>query len=660
MNYYLSNPEQEAKEYSSRYKYLYAFVGISLFIICCRLWHLQIIRGSLLREFSEKNRIKETRITAPRGVILDRNGEVLVDNLPGFVAVISPQYALRLEKTAETVGRILDIPKNKIIRKVKRSRQRNGPFYPVKVKENLSREEVFRLKLIRLDHPGLEIKESVLRSYPLKSNGAQLFGYVNEVSKKQLPRLNKKLKGKERLRQGDIIGQSGLEKHMDKTIRGFDGVSFLEVDARGRERSKSSSNFNKVLGNIARRQAAQPGNNIQLTIDKEIQEAAYEAFNLKDRIGGVIAARPNGEIIAWVSSPSFDPNEFSTGISHKLWQSLINNPFRPMKNKVIQDHASPGSTFKPFVALAALQEGLITPETTYYCKGRMKFGRRPYHCASRHGHGKLNLQEAIERSCNIYFYKLGIALGIDRIAKYAKIFGFGKKTGIGLIGEVPGLLPSSSWKKEHKGEEWQPGENLSHAIGQGFLLSTPLQMAMAYSAIASHGKIYKPFLVKRVIDFNGQVIDEKQPKFLRDISEKGEGDIHIEKRHFDAVIKGLWAASNGAHGTSRASKIPGLQYAGKTGTEQLFSMTADQLYGSCEEMPVKMRNNAWYVAFAPHENPVITVSVLAEHGCHGSSGAAPVARDVIKAYIKKYHPNLIQLPKRRKKIVKKSTEGTTT
>lgn len=657
MNTYLSNPELEAKEYLPRYKWLYGAIGVAFFVVFCRLWYLQIIQGAILREFSEKNRIKETSIAAPRGVILDRNGEVLVDNLPGFVATITPQYAKNLEETADSVGRILNIPPAQIVRSVSRSKYQNGPFFPVKVKDNLSREEVFRLKLIRLNHPGLEVTETVVRNYPLESNGAQLFGYVGEISKRQLPLLNeRRKKGQERFEQGDIIGKSGLEQTYDDRLRGQDGVSFLEVDARGRELSRGNANVAQVLGAIARFRPADPGHNIQLTIDKEVQEAAFKAFNETGRIGSLVAVTPEGEVVAWLNSPSYNPNTFATGISNEIWQQLVNDPFRPMINKVIQDHHSPGSTFKPLVALAGLQEKVITPQTTHFCPGYFQYGRKRYHCGAKQGHGKVNVFQAIERSCNIFFYKLAISLGIDRMAKYGKAFGIGSRTGIDLLNEVPGLMPTTEWKKQNRGEEWQPGENLSNGIGQGFILTTPLQMALAYSAIGTNGKLYHPFVVKKVIDHKGQLIEEFSPSIVRDLSSE-KNETFVSQDNFEAVKEGMRMVVNGPQGTARGSQLRDVQISGKTGTGQLFSFAADQVYANCDEKPIGQRHHGWFVGYAPHDRPVITVAVLAEHSCSGSRGAAPVVRDIINAYLKKYHPDLFKKKNPKTLVLKDENEA---
>jgi penicillin-binding protein 2 len=352
----------------------------------------------------------------------------------------------------------------------------------------------------------------------------------------------------------------------------------------------------------------------------------------------------NGEVLAWASAPSYDPNEFSRGIAAKLWSDLASDPFQILRNKVIQTHTPPGSTFKAIVALAALQEKVVNPSTTYYCRGFLKFGRRNYHCHLKQGHGDVNVYQALEQSCDVYFYRVGIALGIDKIAKYASALGIGRRTLVNLIGEVPGLMPTSEWKKKARGEEWQPGENLSNAIGQGFVLTSPLQVAVAFGAIGTDGKIFRPLVAKKVLDTDDKVVKEYSHELLRDLSDPAtEG--HISPENFEIVKKGLKLVVNGEKGTARRTNIPGVEIAGKTGTVQLFSLSADQVFAKCENRPLKQRHHGWFVGYAPADKPLIVVSVLAEHACSGSGGAAPIARDVFLAYFQKYHPEMLKADK---------------
>jgi len=608
---YLANPE-ETKEYGSRFRLMYFAIAAVMAIFGFRLWVLQIIQGNELRNFSEQNRIKENFIPAPRGMIFDRNNSILVDNKPGLVVTLTPQYVVDYEKTAQAVGETVNINATSIVNRLKISRRRNGHFFPVRIKENVTMDEVARLERLRMDYPGLDIDMGIRRSYHLNESGAQLFGYVGEISEEELRRINAKREREDYLKQGELIGKAGLEHMYDRELRGQRGLQFVQVDARGRE---AESKENDLLKDMPRFLDADPGVNLVLNIDKDVQAATYKAFVEENkRLGAVVAMNPNnGEVLSWISSPAYNPNEFSHGISPRVWAELANDPFQILRNKVIQTHTPPGSTFKAIVALAALQEKVITPKTSYFCRGFLKFGRRNYHCHSRGGHGDVNVYQALEKSCDIYFYRLGMALGIDRIAKYADALGFGHRTGIKLAGEVPGLMPTEAWKKKAIGEEWQPGENLSNAIGQGFVLSNPLQLAVAYGAIGTDGKVYKPFVVKKVVNNNGEVLKEYQPELVKDLSQPQEDGTHIDLENFEIVKKGLKLVANGDSGTARWYKIPGVEMAGKTGTVQLFSLSADQVYSKCENRPIRQRHHGWYVAYAPADKPEIVVSVLAEH-----------------------------------------------
>lgn len=642
MSDHLSTPEDEVKQFTSRYRLFYGFILLSGFIFFSRLWYLQIFKGEKFRYYSEKNLLKESEIYAPRGKIFDREGRILVDNLPGFEATITPQYALHLEDTAKEVSKVVHLPEQRIVQMVKTGAVKNGKFLPVRIKENLSRDEVARLERLQLDHPGLNINMFIKRTYPLHENAAQLVGYVREISKAELPKLNKNKPKGDRFRQGDIIGKRGLEFKYDDTLRGKDGLKFKQVDAFGRETTINTEGIFKAFLNT---QEAISGKNLVLTIDKDLQEAAYHSFMDKDRIGAAVALdAKNGEVLAWVNSPSYDPNNFTTRISPKLWKKLSNDPFKPMLNKVIQTHHPPGSTFKAVVALAALEEGIITQNTTHTCLGKIVMGRRPFHCHIKHGHGAVNVVTALERSCNIFFYKVANQLGIDKIAKYAHALGIGLKTGVDLTGEKKGLMPTSDWKKQRFGEVWQPGENYTNGIGQGYIVTTPLQLAVSFSSIANKGPAFRPHLVKKVLDHNENVLEEKVPEVLlnpnQDIQENGKP--LISKKNYAIVQKGLFDVANGERGTAKWWKIPNVPFAGKTGTAQFFSMNSDQVYSKCEEKPIQQRHHGWFVGYAPANDPKIVVSVFAEHGCHGSTGAVPIARDIMKAYIEKYYPELLK------------------
>lgn len=638
MSEFISNPE-EVKEFLPKYRFFYLALFITFVTFVSRLWYLQVLEGSTLRSFSEKNRIKQNKVNAPRGLVFDRNGKILVENQQGYDAILSPQYIQKLEEVAAVVAPILGMEPDKLVQKVLKSKKQNGPFVPVVVKDNLSREEVFRLKRIRLETQGLEIKESVVRFYPLRNNSSQLFGYVGEISKKQIPNYNKKFSDLGlTFEQGDIVGQNGLEENLESDLRGESGIEFLQVDAFGREARTQTPN---IYGEKIKDQDSVPGKNVILTLDRDIQDVAYKVFSEQQRTGGVVAMKSNGEVIAWVSTPAFDPNDFSRGITPQLWGTLINDPDKPLRNKVIQDHYSPGSTFKAFMAMAALQEKTISDTTVVNCPGTIMFGRRPYHDNYKPGFGNITVYDAIERSSNVFFYKLGIQLGIDKMYNYISLLGLGAPTGIELKRETSGTMPSAEWKKKNIGEEWQPGENLSTAIGQGFVQVTPLQMAVAYNAIGTEGQVVKPFIIKKVVDTDGKVIQENFPKVVRDLSQVQANGIKIDNKTFKIVKEALRRVIQGDRGTARALRVPGIEIAGKTGTTQVMGFAANDIYTKCENRPRHQRHHGWFVGFAPADKPEIVVAALAEHSCHGASGAGPVVKEIFKTYFEKYHPEMM-------------------
>ncbi len=637
MSQFIHNPE-EVREYDGRHRLFYLMIAGTFVVFFIRLWYLQIYSGTQLREISENNRIKQTKILSPRGLMLDRDGKVLVENLPGFEAILQPQYLEDLDALVKAIAPILGMEQDKLFQKIQKTRKQNGPFAYIRVKENLSREEVFRLKRIRLDYPGLEIRESIVRSYPLKENGGQLFGYLGEISKRQLPLLNDLYKGKLRFDQGDLIGKSGLEEAIEKDIRGTDGLSFVQVDAHGRETVSTAS---YLYGDTIKDLEPIHGNNAVLTIDRDLQKAAFDSMTSLNRIGAVLAMQPDGEILAWVNMPSFNPNEFTGEQKGAIWNKLVNDPFKPFRNKVIQDHAAPGSSFKPMMALAALQEKVVTPTTVVASPAVFFFGKRPYHDSIRQGHGNITIYDALEQSSNVFFYKMGIALGVDKVYSYVSNFGLGQKTGIQIPREAAGILPSSTWKKQIMGEEWQPGENLSLGIGQGFVAVTAIQMAVAYNAIATEGKVVRPFVVKKIIDQDGKVQRENEGQVVRDLTQEQSNGIHIDVANFKVVKEAMRRVANGPSGTARYWKIPGVEIAGKTGTAQTIGFAADQVFATCESRPIQQRPHGWFIGWAPWDKPEIIVSVLAEHACHGGPGAAPIVRDIIKAYFQKHHPEVL-------------------
>ena len=619
----LARTEEELQEMNSRRKFILWFLISAGLILAGRLWHLQIIHGEKLRKYSSANILKKIKIPAPRGLIFDRHNSILVDNRPGLELTATPQYITDFHSTAKHISSIVQINPKHIIEKIKTSEKKYGPFRPVIIKKHLSLQQAARLELLKWDHPGIKIQETIIRHYPLKKNGAHLFGYLGEISKKQIFEFNKKYKGRVYFQQGDMIGKSGLESAWEYELRGKNGFSFVGVDVRNRIADVWSFKPEKPLS----------GKHLVLTIDKALQKEAYRSLIKKRRgrrrTGAVVVMKSNGEILASVSHPAYDSNAFSAGLSPKDWMTLVNDPQKPLRNKVIQDHYSPGSVLKPIVALAALQEKTITKDTLIDSPGRFLFGRRVYHDFRQTDHGLLNVVSAIERSANVFFYKIGRTLGIDIMAKYARLFHLGQKTHIKLGGETAGLIPNSAWKEKHLGEIWQAGEDLSHAIGQGFILTTPLQIAVAYNAIASKGKVMRPFVVKKIINPRNNQVESFYPYLIRDIKE------FISEKNFKIIQQAMEMAVYGSQGTARYWQTKTVRSAGKTGTTQVMSFSKKQLYEKCQNKPIKQRHHGWFAAFAPLEKPEITVSVLTEHSCSGGAGSAPIARDIIEYYFKR-------------------------
>ncbi len=613
------------KNYKKRAEFIGNVVLICFAIIVARLWFLQIYKGDILRKFSLENRLRKEIVKAPRGIVFSRNNQQLIHNTPRFDAVVTPQYLINKKETLRKLSQILKVSYKRVLKIIQKNSSQ-ARYLPITIKKNLSRQEVAIIETENAKLPGVAVSSVISRDYNYKEIGAHLLGYISEINKRQLP----KLKGQQKFdyKLGDFIGQAGLEEQEDINLRGKDGYHFVEVDAKGRIRSHMPSD--DVFHGI-KNQPPIPGSNIRLTIDKDLQLSAYEA--LKGKVGGAVAVDVNtGEILAMVSRPSFDPSQFSRGISNEYWSSLVENDKNPLRDRTIQEHYAPGSTFKTITSIAALEEGIVDESTNVICKGSFRLGRRDFHCWKKYGHGKVDIYKALRESCDVYFYKVATKMDIDILAKYAKVYGLGKKLGINLPRETRGLIPTKSWKKKNVKEEWQLGETLSCVIGQSFVLSTPLQLAMTYSAIANGGNLHKPFIIKEVFSNDGEVIKRNVPKVIRKVK--------IKPKTLNIIKKGLYQVVNQRKGTAWWYRGRGLQMAGKTGTSQVVRIGSDKIYSKCEDYDYKLRHHGVFVSFAPIKNPKIAVSVIVEHGCHGSSAAAPVAKAVTTTFMEKYYPEL--------------------
>lgn len=611
--------------YESRFRYLYIAVLVFFVLVLFRLWFLQLYKGTELYLYAEKNRMWEEKELAPRGMIFDRNGELLVDNKLSFDIVIRPQFLKDQKETITKIAGLLNIPEEDIRLRLLRSKKL-PMYYPIPIALDVDRDKVALVEANKLFIPGIDVLVTNKRTYLFGEAAAHLIGYIGEVNK---PEMNKLARGYEshgrHLEMGDYIGKFGLEKVWDLDLRGVDGAKYMVVDANGRMRGQEE--IEEIFGEIPTTES-EPGNNLQLTIDADLQNIAYKYFADNNRKGAVVAidAR-NGDVLVMFSYPGFDPTVMSKGVTPEILKEIKSNPFRPFYNKNIQDHYSPGSAFKPLVALAALEEGMATPETITQCLGRLWFGNRYFHCHKKEGHGNIDLHDGIVKSCDVVFYKLGIKLGVDRVYKYATMLGLGQRTGIDLPEENRGLMPSTWWKLKRVGYKWMPGEDLSMAIGQGYDLVTPLQLVNMYAGMAS-GNVYRPHVVKHVKDVDGNILWTSRPEVLH--------KVNLKPSTKDFMMKALWGVVNEQGGTAWWYRLPELDMAGKTGTVQLYGISAGDIYKKCENLPELKRHHGWFVGFAPYDKPEIAVAVVAEHSCHGSSGAAPLVRDLVKAYHDKY------------------------
>jgi penicillin-binding protein 2 len=472
--------------------------------------------------------------------------------------------------------------------------------------------------------PGVSVDTFISREYTDVDAGAHLLGYISEISQEKLPKYRDRDKYDYKL--GDFIGQSGIEQQFDLEIRGDDGYQFMEVDARGRARRHVTSG--DLYTGIDNKEP-NPGKNIRLTIDRDVQLAAYHALDGKD--GAAVAIDiESGEVIAMVSRPGFDPGKFSTGLTSNYWGELIMDEKHPLRDRVIQEHYSPGSTFKTLTAIAALEEGIIDENFKVNCTGKYHMGARPFHCWKKEGHGAVDVYRSIKESCDVFYYTIGSKIDIDVIYKYATLFGMGQRLGIILPRETSGLIPNKEWKMKRMKQEWQKGETLSCVIGQSFVNVTPLQLASFYATIANEGKLYRPHVVKEVFSNTGEVLKKIGPEVIHQFK--------LKKKTIDIIKQGLYDVVNTPGGTAGSQKGIGIQMAGKTGTAQVMSFSADKIFNKCENQEYKYRHHGLFAGYAPAVNPKIAVAVVVEHGCHGSSAAGPVAKMMISAYLNKYYP----------------------
>jgi penicillin-binding protein 2 len=568
----------------------YLIVGL-MALLLLGFWKLQIVNSDRYAQLAERNRVRSIPIIAPRGSMLDRYGRVIVDNYPSFSVLLLRDDPQQLDRLLPQIADGLSMTVDDIRQQMEAATSLPH-FQPIVIKPEASPADIAFIESHRADIPVLEMLMVHRRRYPHGGFMAHVSGYVGEVSADQIEASNN------RYRPGDIVGKAGLERQYNDQLMGVDGMRRSVVNSIGRE-----------VGRLEQTDAV-PGKPIRLTIDYDLQLIAEEA--LVGKKGAVVAINPqNGEILAMASQPSYDPNDFAIRVSKDEWQDLNEDPERPLLDRAIQAQLAPGSVFKIFMTTAMLESKSIPESYKVFCPGYAEFYGRIFHDAEKEGHGEMDLHNAIVHSCDVYFYNVGKQLGIDRISYYAANLGLGRKTGVDLPGEEPGLVPSEAWKERVFHQKWYPGETISVSIGQGATVATPMQLAYTIGGIVLGGR------------FN-------QPHLLTSGTPSPEVDFPISDSTVETLTQAMWGVVNEG-GTAGASKLADVEFCGKTGTAQVISLDGRQRAGK----QAALKNNAWFVGFAPRRNPEIVVAVLVQGGGFGAESAAPIARNVVKAYFDK-------------------------
>ncbi len=601
--FHLTFQKEVGPEFRGRTQFLITAVSIVFLFLVGRLFLLQVLQGERFAYLSENNRIRLKKVPGTRGMVFDRRGQLLVDSRPSFDLLFVPEDASDPEPTLRSMARFLGRAEEELLKLLEQNKTR-PPYEEIVLGRDIDWRSIVAVETRQLDLPGVTLRIRPRRSYLNNSMGAHLLGYVGEVSSRQLKLLKEKGYG-----MGDEMGQFGLEKSWEPFLRGQSGGQQVEVDALGR-RVRVLSQVEDV-----------PGHNVHLTLDRDLQQTAYEA--LQGKAGAIVALDVNsGAILALVSTPSFDPNVFARGISSEEWRALVRDQRHPLTNRTVQGQYPPASTFKIVLAIAALEEGLISPETRISDPGYYVVGNRTFRDWKEGGHGLVDFHKAIVESCDVYFYQLGLRLGIDRIARYARLLGLGEKTGVELDDEKEGLIPDSEWKKRTFGQPWFSGETPSAAIGQGYVSVTPLQMASLMAAVANGGTLYRPWFVRKVESLDGTVVREYGPEKIRSVA--------LKKSTLEYLRNALRDVINSGSGTGGRAKSSMVEIAGKTGTAQVVAMGGGFI--KSEQLAYDIRDHAWFVAYAPADKPEIAVAVLVEHGGRGGAVAAPLVKKVIEKY----------------------------
>jgi penicillin-binding protein 2 len=572
----------------------------AVFVLIIRLWYLQIVKGDYFRDRSENNRLRTVYIPSPRGLILDRQGEVLARNRPAFNVDFVTEDSKQPKETVADLAALTNVDVKELNDRLVNQNKRRR-FEPKLLLKDISRDLVAQVSVQRYRLPGVIINVVPSREYVHGELGAHVIGYTREINGEQLK--NPQYAG---YRMGDVVGQAGIEAKWERYLRGERGSQAVIVNASGNKIGEAF--FEPEI----------PGHNILLTIDRKLQETADRA--LSGLRGAIVALDPTtGDVLAISSSPRFDPNMFTSEISKDQWADLVSPKETKLNNRAVQGAYPPGSVFKIFVSIAILAEQVASPSESTFCPGSYQFGRRAFKCHKHSGHGSATMYDSIVQSCDVYFYIMGQRLGVDRIHDYARMFGFGEVTGVDLSEENAGLVPSTEWKKnffkEPEDKRWYPGETLPVAIGQGAVTTTPIQIARSLAAVVNGGKVLRPRVVRRVSSSDGRVFEEHvDPEVVRDLSSYVDGSILREVRR---GMEGVVADKRGTGHRAALPDIAGIAVGGKTGTSQVGTKDED---------------HAWFAGYAPANDPKIVVVALVENGGHGGATAAPLVKQVMGTY----------------------------
>lgn len=600
---------EELQGFRARTGLMLVVVGVVFIVLLGRLWFLQILEGEYYAELAMGNRIRIIPQEAPRGIIYDREGVILAYNRPAFNIQLIPEDTPDLLRSLKNLSALTQVPTQELqnILKVTQSRYK---FKPALLMSDIGRKTADLIDTYQEDLPGISVSIESKRLYPSAYLSSHVLGYVGVINEDQLEKLpiNKLISGR-------IVGQAGVELLQNSLLIGNDGGKQVEVDNVGRE-----------LKTVSNPVAPIPGNDVHLTLDIRLQRFIRSAMAGKN--GAVIMMKTRtGEVLAMNSFPDYDPNLFVGGIGGKSWDKLTQGLKKPLLNKATQGLYPPGSTFKMVVALAGLEKGVITPESTFHCPGYYRLNRRLARCWKRSGHGDVNVVEALEKSCNVFFYKLGLELGMENIAEFAARLGFGSPTGVELESEKGGLLPSKAWKKRVEKERWYEGDTLTISVGQGYLSATPIQLLNYTNIIANNGLWVRPTLLKKIVNPEGEALlsEESLPRATR--------LLNIDLKHFKTVREGMFRVVNDS-GTGPRARSKDFLVAGKTGTSQVVSRAV--LGGmNTEKAEERFRPHSLFVGYAPADNPQVTVMVLVEHGNSGGATAAPLAKSILEYYHRK-------------------------